>query len=69
MEKDTLVVHWVEHKNQSPPECGHNRSHADPTADAAIGHVLLEERRKKHKERPRTGVWRAKEEPDEGERG
>ena len=69
MEKDTLVVHWVEHKNQRPPEYRHNRSHADPTADAAIGHVLLEERRKKHKKRPRTGVWRAKEEPDEGERG
>jgi len=69
MEKDTMVVHWVEHKNQSPPERRHNRSHADPTADAAIGHVLLEERRKKHKKRPRTGVWRAEEEPDEGERG
>ena len=39
----------------------HNRGHADPTADAAIGHVLLEERRKNKKKRPRTGVWRAEE--------
>ena len=61
MEQETLAVRWVEHKNESPPERRHNRSHPDPTADAAIGHVLLEERRKKKKKRPRTGVWRAEE--------
>ena len=65
MEKETLAVRWVEHKEESPPERRHNRSHSDPTADAAIGHVLLEERRKKKKKRPRTGVWRAEEEHNE----
>lgn len=69
MEEKTQVVHWVEHKDQSPPERRHHRSHADPTADAAIGHVLLEERRKRHKKKSRTGVWRAEEEPDERKRG
>lgn len=43
MEQKTLAVRWVEHKDESPPERRHNRSHVDPTADAAIGHVLLEE--------------------------
>ena len=37
MEKETLAVRWVEHKEESPPERRHNRSHSDPTADAAIG--------------------------------
>lgn len=61
VEKETLAVRWVEHKDESQPERRHNRSYPDPTADAAIGHVLLEERRKKKKKRPRTGVWRAEE--------
>lgn len=61
MEKETLAVRWIEHKDESPLERRHNRSHADPTADAAIGHVLLEERRKSKRKRPRTGVWRAEE--------
>lgn len=61
VEKETLAVRWVEHKEESLPERRHNRGHADPTADAAIGHVLLEERRKNKKKRPRTGVWRAEE--------
>ena len=61
MEKETLAVRCVEHKDESPPERRHNRRYPDPTADAAIGHVLLEERRKKKKKRPRTGVWRAEE--------
>lgn len=65
MEKETLAVRWVDHKDESPPERRHNRSHADPTADAAIGHVLLEERRKNKKKRTRTGVWRAEEEHHE----
>lgn len=61
MEKETLAVRWVEHKEESLPERRHNRGHADPTADAAIGHVLLEERRKNKRKRLRTGVWRAEE--------
>lgn len=61
MEKETLAVRWVEHKEESPLERRHNRSHPDPTADAAIGHVLLEERRKNKRKRPHTGVWRAEE--------
>jgi len=61
VEKETLAVRWVEHKEESLPERRHNRGHADPTADAAIGHVLLEERRKNKKKRPRTGVWWAEE--------
>ena len=65
MEKETLAVRWVEHKDESPPERRHNRSHPDPTADAAIGHVLLEERRKMKMKRPRTEVWRAEEEHQE----
>ena len=56
------VIHWVtEHKEKSPPERRHHRSHPDPTADAAIGHVLLEERRKNKKKRLHTEVWREKE--------
>lgn len=39
MEKETLAVRWVEHKDESPPERRHNRSYPDPTADAAIGHL------------------------------
>ena len=61
MGKETLAVRWVEHKEESPPERRHNRGHADPTADAAIGHLLLEERRKNKRKRPHTGVLRAEE--------
>ena len=61
MEKETLAVRWVEHKEESLPGRRPARGHADPTADAAIGHVLLEDRRKNKKKRPRTGVWRAEE--------
>ncbi len=65
------VIHWItEHKEESPPHRKTSQSHPDPTANEAIGHVLQEERRKKHpkKKRPRVGVWRAEEaKPDEGE--
>ena len=65
------VIHWItEHKEESPPYRRTSHSHLDPTANEAIGHVLQEERRKKHpkKKRPRIGVWRAEEvKPDEGE--
>lgn len=50
MEKETLAVRWVEHKEESLPERRHNRGHADPTADAAIGHVLLEGTQKEKEE-------------------
>lgn len=65
------VIHWItEHKEESAPNRKVSHSHPDPTANEAIGHVLQEERRKKHpkKKRPRIGVWRAEEaKTDEGE--
>ena len=69
MEKNNELraVQWItEHRDESPPKRV-RRDHADPTADAAIGNVLREERRKRHKRKPRpyVGVWRAEEEQDE----
>lgn len=65
------VIHWItEHKEESAPNRKVSHSHPDPTANEAIGNVVREERRKKHrpKKRPRIGVWRAEEaKPDEGE--
>ena len=61
------VIHWVtEHKDESPPRRVAHRPH-DPTANQAIGNVIREERRKKRKKRkrPRIGVWRAEEKPNE----
>lgn len=46
MQKETQVIHWVEHKEEKVPECHNNRSHSDPTANEAIGNVMREERRK-----------------------
>ena len=64
------VIHWVtEHKEESPPNRKVSYSHPDPTANEAIGNVIREERKKKHKKRkrPRIGVWMAEEaKPDEG---
>ncbi len=64
------VIHWVtEHKEENPPNRKVSYSHPDPTANEAIGNVIREERKKKHKKRtrPRIGVWRAEEaKPDEG---
>ena len=62
-EKELRAVHWItEHKDEGPPVRG-RRDHADPTADAAIGHIMAEQRRKNHpkKKHPRVGVWRAEE--------
>ena len=75
------VIHWItEHKDESPSHRRVSHSHPDPTANEAIGNVVREERRKKHrprkrskrehleKHRPCIGVWRAEEaKPDEGE--
>lgn len=46
MKKKEQVIHWVEHKEETVPECRHNHSHSDPTANEAIGNVMREERRK-----------------------
>ena len=46
MKKEEQVIHWVEHKEEKVPECRHNHSHSDPTANEAIGNVMREERRK-----------------------
>lgn len=65
------VIHWItEHKEESAPNRKVSHSHPDPTANEAIGNVVREERRKKHRprKRPRIGVWRAEEaKSDEGE--
>lgn len=72
------VIHWItEHKEEGSLNRKVSHSHPDPTANEAIGNVVREERRKKHrsrkrecqeKKRPRIGVWRAEEaKPDEGE--
>lgn len=64
------VIHWItEHKEESAPNRKVSHSHPDPTANEAIGNVVREERKKKHKKRkrPQIGVWRAEEaKPDEG---
>lgn len=62
-ENELRAVHWItEHRDEGPPVRG-RRDHADPTADAAIGHIMAEQRRKNHpkKKHPRVGVWRAEE--------
>lgn len=42
MEKETLAVRWVEHKDESPPERRHNRSYPDPTADVEYAECYAE---------------------------
>lgn len=62
-EKELRAVHWItEHRDEGPPVRG-RRDHADPTSDAAIGHIKAEQRRKNRpkKKHPRVGVWRAEE--------
>lgn len=60
------VIHWItEHKDENPPRRAAHRP-PDPTANQAIGNVIREERKKKHrknkyKEPHHIGVWRAKE--------
>lgn len=75
------VIHWItEHTEENSPNRKVSHSHPDPTANEAIGNVVREERRKKHrsgkrskrehqeKKHPRIGVWRAEEaKPDERE--
>lgn len=42
------VIRWVEHRTSEPQcVCRRRPSHRDPTADAAIGRVMREEKRKK----------------------
>ena len=65
MEKDNELraVQWItDHRDESPPVRS-RRDHADPTADAAIGHIMAEQRRRNRpkKKHPRVGVWRAEE--------
>lgn len=71
------VIHWVEHKDDSPPRVIHHLP-PDPTANRAIRNMEREERKKKRamrakqqeqtspkkekkRKHPRTRVWRAKE--------
>ena len=46
MKNENQLIQWVENQDEDTPECHMNRSHADPTADEAIGNVMQEERRK-----------------------
>lgn len=53
------VIHWItEHKEESAPNRKVSHSHPDPTANEAIGNVVREERRKKHRpgKRPKKGI-------------
>lgn len=59
---------WASHSTESTPVYPSRCSHRDPTADAAIGNIIREERRKRKKppfRRPKTGVWRADEKGEE----
>lgn len=63
------VINWVSHSPESTPIYPGRRSYRDPTADAAIGRIMAEERRKKRTQNSnrqypphrRTSVWKAKE--------
>ena len=63
-EKELLAVHCATEHTGESPAVRYRRDHADPTADAAIGHIMAEQRRKNRpkKKHPRVGVWRAEEE-------
>lgn len=50
-EKDGLIVGWISHANDYFPTPPARRDHADPTADAALGRIMREERRKKRKQK------------------
>lgn len=57
------AINWVNRVPDSAPIYPGRRSYRDPTADAAIGHVLAEQRKKKRQQKsshPKTRVWRAK---------
>lgn len=59
------IVKWVTRSYEGTSIRTGRRAYNDPTADAAIGHVMLEERRKKRQQSPPpcrgTGVWKPKE--------
>ena len=81
------VIRWkeTEEKKQPSSEPVRNRGHSDPTADAAIGHIIAEEKRERRRKerqwqkknrykpkdtgRPRTSVWRKSDEEDKNGRG
>lgn len=45
---------WTAHREElCPMRTGSRRSHADPTADAAIGNIIREEKRRKRKKQGR----------------
>ena len=60
---NTIEFRWVNYSAESTPVNPIRRSHRDPTADAAIGNIMREERKKKRREKNKynTQVWRAEE--------
>ena len=49
------VIHWItEHKEGGSPNRESQPQPPDPTANEAIGNVVREERRKKHRPRKRS---------------
>ena len=58
MKNENQLIQWVENKDENVPECHMNRSHADPTADKAIGNVMQEERQMKRKKSRMTHTWK-----------
>ena len=62
---ETQAVHWITEHKEEPSTRAYRRSHADPTADRAIGNIIREERRKKRRDRPHPNKWRAEGKPDE----
>ena len=62
---ETLAVRWITEHKEEPSARASRRSHADPTADRAIGNIIREERWKKRRDRLRPNKWRAEGKPDE----
>jgi len=58
MKNENPLIQWVENKGENVPKCRMNRSHADPTADKAIGNVMQEERRMKRNKSRMTHTWK-----------
>jgi len=46
MQKETQVIHWVDHKEEKAQVSHNFRSYSDPTANEAIGNVMRESRKK-----------------------
>ena len=64
-DSENAIIHWVERKEEAPTQRG-ERIHSprnDPTANAAIGNIMREERKKKRREKNKynTQVWRAED--------